>query len=109
MRFLRHRDRGAGVASSRAVQFTAGQNEIAGETSSTLKAFADHGEIGAAMPDDGGNSSSVISKFAEAGIDPGQLAEQLQRDGAESFVKSWNELIEGLSTKIAALAKAGSV
>ena len=53
----------------------------------TLLAFADHGELGELLPDDGGDAEKVIAKFAKAGIDHDQLAADLQREGTESFVK----------------------
>src|SRR5207342_3316587 len=34
----------------------------------TLKALADHGAIGAAMPTDGGDADEVLARFAAAGI-----------------------------------------
>ena len=72
----------------------------------TLKAFADHGAVGAAMPADGGDCETVIAEFTKAGIDVDALASQLQRDGAASFVNSWNELMGVIATKSAALKHA---
>jgi transaldolase len=72
----------------------------------TLKAFADHGEIGSPMPADGGDCEEVLSQFAKAGIDVDALAAQLQEDGAKSFVASWNELLGVIDSKSAALKKA---
>ena len=72
----------------------------------TLKAFADHGEVGAPMPADGGDCEAVLAKFAEAGIDIDALATKLQDEGADAFVKSWNELINVVSAKGEALATA---
>ena len=69
----------------------------------TLKAFADHGELGPAMPADGGDSEAVLSEFERAGIDVGALAAQLQQEGAAAFVKSWNELLAVIASKSAAL------
>jgi len=69
----------------------------------TLKALADHGEIGPVMADDGGDCERVLAEFAEAGIDVADLAEQLQDEGAKSFVKSWNELLAVIASKRAAL------
>jgi transaldolase len=73
---------------------------------STLKALADHGEIGPILPADGGDCETVLAEFAKAGIDPGALAAQLQDEGAKSFVKSWKELMTVIASKSAALAKA---
>jgi transaldolase len=69
----------------------------------TLKALADHGEIGPVMAADGGDCEEVIAEFAETGINVGNLAAQLQDEGAKSFVKSWNELLAVIATKSAAL------
>ena len=37
----------------------------------------------------------MLAQFANAGIDVDALAAQLQDEGAESFVKSWNDLMAG--------------
>ncbi len=71
----------------------------------TLKAMGDHGEVGAALPADGGDCEAVLDQFAKAGIDIGALAIQLQNDGAKSFVKSWNELMSVIAAKSATLSK----
>jgi transaldolase len=72
----------------------------------TLLAFADHGDVGAATPADGGNCEAVLADFAKAGVDIDALAARLQDEGAESFVKSWNELMGVISAKSASLGKA---
>ena len=72
----------------------------------TLKALAEHSELGALLPADGGDCEEVLARFARAGIDIDALAAQLQEDGAKSFVKSWDELMEVIASKSAALAKA---
>ena len=73
----------------------------------TLKALADHGEVGPILPAHGGDSEAVLARFAKAGIDIGALAARLQDEGARSFVKSWEELLECLVSKSEALKKAG--
>jgi transaldolase len=73
----------------------------------TLKALADHGEIGPILPADGGDCEAVLAEFGRAGIDVDALAAQLQDEGAKSFVASWNELMAVIASKSAALAKAG--
>jgi transaldolase len=74
----------------------------------TLKALANHQEIGSILPADGGNCEEVLSQFSKAGIEVGPLAAQLQEEGAKSFVKSWNELISGLAPNSVALKKVAS-
>lgn len=65
----------------------------------TLHAFVDHGEVGDLMPADGGQSEATLAKFAKAGVNYDQLAASLQSEGAEAFVKSWNELLTCLRSK----------
>ena len=72
----------------------------------TLKALADHGEIGAMLPHDGGNAEAELAEFTKAGVDIDALAEQLQREGADAFVKSWDDLLACIVDKSAALKKA---
>ena len=69
----------------------------------TLKAFADHGEVGALMPPDGGDCEQVLQQFVNAGVDIDALGAQLQIDGAKAFVNSWNELLGGIESKSAVL------
>jgi transaldolase len=70
----------------------------------TLLAFAEHGAVRSAMPKDGGDAEKVLENFAQAGIDVKALAAKLQVDGAQSFVKSWEELMHVIQEKSAALA-----
>jgi transaldolase len=68
----------------------------------TLHAFAAHGEVGAVLGQDGGNSAEVLLEFTRHGIDPETLARKLQEDGATSFVASWKDLMGVIATKSAA-------
>jgi len=72
----------------------------------TLKAFADHGEIGPVMSPNGGDSEAVLAQFAKAGIDVDALAARLQDEGAKAFSNSWNSLMGVIASKSAALEKA---
>jgi transaldolase len=65
----------------------------------TLLDFADHGEIGDLLPADGGNSEATLYAFEQARVDVFELANQLQREGAESFEQSWNDLMACLEAK----------
>lgn len=73
----------------------------------TLKALADHGELGAILPADGGDGEEVLAQFAKAGVDVEALASQLQDKGAKAFVKSWHELMEVIVSKSADLQEKG--
>jgi transaldolase len=70
----------------------------------TLLAFAERGTVKTPMPKDGGDAEEVLKRFAAAGVDVDKLAATLQVDGAQSFVKSWAELLQRISEKGAALA-----
>ncbi len=72
----------------------------------TLKAFADHGELGSALPMDGGDCETVLAEFGRTGVDVDALAAQLQDEGAKSFVKSWNDLLEVIASKCVGLREA---
>ena len=72
----------------------------------TLLALADHGDVGAATPADGGDCEAVLAEFVKAGVDIDALAARLQDEGAESFVRSWNELMGVIAAKSAALGMA---
>jgi transaldolase len=74
----------------------------------TLHAFAEHGEVKGTLPADGGDAEELLGEFARAGVDDTQLAARLQREGAESFAKSWNALIDRIATKSAALTQSKS-
>jgi transaldolase len=72
----------------------------------TLLAFAKDGKVGAAMSADGGEAEALLAQFAKAGVDIDVLAKKLQVDGAKAFVDSWNELMQRIAKKSAALTAA---
>jgi transaldolase len=72
----------------------------------TLKAFADHGKVGDAIRADGGDSEAVLAEYTKAGVDLSALAAKLQKDGADSFVASWDSLMGVIGSKATALKKA---
>lgn len=45
----------------------------------------------------------AIRELAHAGVSVNDLATRLQREGAKAFVKSWNDLIAVVASKIDAL------
>ncbi|HEX5064873.1 MAG TPA: transaldolase [Myxococcota bacterium] len=74
---------------------------------STLKALAEHQDVGPLMPADGGDCEAVLARFEECGVDLTGLAARLQDEGAEAFVKSWDDLLAGIASKGAAVGEAG--
>jgi transaldolase len=81
------------------IKALAAPNTVNTMPEATLKAFADHGELGQAMPLDGGDCEDVIARFAKIGVDVDALAAQLQTEGAKAFSDSWNELMKVIESK----------
>jgi transaldolase len=69
----------------------------------TLLAFADHGNP-CAMPTDGAAAEAALAQFRAAGVDLDGLARRLQEEGAQSFLKSWRHLMQGIASRRAAVA-----
>ncbi len=88
------------------IEALAAPNTVNTMPEATLIAFADHGEVAAPMPPDGGDCEAVLAQFGKAGLDVDALAARLQDEGAKAFVKSWNELMAVIASKSAALEKA---
>jgi transaldolase len=51
------------------------------------------------MARDGGDSERELDAFANEGVDIDALAERLQTEGAEAFVKSWRNLMRNIEQK----------
>jgi transaldolase len=73
----------------------------------TLIAFSEHGQLGGALPRNGGSCEQVLADFGKAGIDLGKLAEDLQSQGARSFDDSWQKLLNAIQTKSKTLQEVG--
>ena len=80
----------------------AAPNTINTMPDSTLLAYADHGTITHLMAEDGGDCDAQLAAFTAAGIDLGGLAHDLQVEGAEAFVSSWNELMARVAKQASA-------
>jgi transaldolase len=72
----------------------------------TLLAFSDHGRVSGTLSRDGGDAEQVLAEFASAGIDMNKLAADLQEEGAQSFVESWQDLLNSIESKSKSLKAA---
>jgi transaldolase len=70
---------------------------------STLQAFDDHGRVVEPMRSDGGDAQATLEEFKSAGVDVDELAFTLQSEGANSFVKSWDDLLKRIEEQVAAV------
>lgn len=87
------------------IEALAAPNTINTMPEKTLLAFAGHAAMQGSLPADGGDAEAVLAAFAKAGVDVDALAATLQREGAQSFARSWNELLGRIASKSAALAQ----
>lgn len=81
------------------VEALAAPNTINTVPEKTLLAFAEHGTVNGSMPPEGGDAEKVLAAFGKAGVDVAALAQQLQREGAEAFSKSWDSLLKVIAEK----------
>lgn len=65
----------------------------------TLRAFVDHGRAPTVMAADGLAAGATLRLFRKAGIDLKSLAARLQVEGAESFARSWRQLMARIAEK----------
>jgi transaldolase len=67
----------------------------------TLEAFDDHGTLARRIDADVDEARAVWQSLRDVGVDMGQVAAQLEREGVSSFQKSFDQLISSLETKAA--------
>jgi transaldolase len=72
----------------------------------TLEAFVDHGTLSCTVDATYEEADRVWQALADIGVDMDDVADQLEREGVDAFMKSFDELIGALETKAAEL-KAG--
>jgi transaldolase len=70
----------------------------------TLRAFADHGEVGPTLEADPAGAQRTLTDTAAAGIDLGSVTAELEREGVKSFCDSYDELLDCLESKLGVLA-----
>lgn len=65
----------------------------------TLLKLGEHGTLGRILSSGGGDAEELTFKISRLGIDTDVLGAQLQKEGAASFVKSWNEMMDVVASK----------
>jgi transaldolase len=89
------------------IEALAAPDTIATIPEKTLRAFAERGKLKGALAIDGGDAESVLARFGSTGVDVDRLATELQRDGVQAFVRSWEELLQCIAYKGVTLADSG--
>jgi len=85
------------------IKALASPNTVNTMPEATLLKFGEHGTLGRILSAGGGESDEVVFKLSRLGIDMDALAAQLQKEGADSFVKSWDEMMAVVASKAQAL------
>ena len=97
-----------GVPDTLYINALAAPNTVNTIPEKTLLAFAEHGKVGGVLPPDEGYAEALLAEFTRDGINDEALAAELQREGAESFAKSWDDLLSNLAAKAQSFRVAGS-
>ncbi len=74
----------------------------------TIEAFLDHGKVARTVDASYGEAQAVADGLAKLGISLDELTRQLEKEGIDSFVASYDDLLEGVGAKRAQLANAVS-
>jgi len=69
----------------------------------TLEAFEDHGAVARVIDADPDDAARTLARLEGVGVDMADVAATLEDEGVHSFAKSFDELIQTLSDKAAAL------
>jgi transaldolase/glucose-6-phosphate isomerase len=70
----------------------------------TLDAFRDHGRVQPTLEQDVDGARRDLDALAQLGVDLEEVAEALQREGLDSFARSFDQLLESLDAKRQAMA-----
>ena len=73
----------------------------------TLRAFADHGEIGPSLDADASRAEETLRGAEAAGLDLAALTAELEHEGVRSFCDSYHQLITCIETKLSQPGLAG--
>jgi transaldolase len=65
----------------------------------TLRAFADHGAVGAVLDPDPLDAEAMIREAAALGVDLEAVAGELEREGVQAFADSYESLLAGIVAK----------
>jgi transaldolase len=73
----------------------------------TMEAFLDHGTVARTVDADYTGAHKVVHDLEAIGISLKEITSQLETDGIDTFVKSYDELLAGVDAKRTQLAQVG--
>jgi transaldolase len=66
----------------------------------TLKAYADHGEAGTPVQQTYDDATATMQAIADAGVDLEDVFRQIEDEGVQKFVDSWDELTASVKSEL---------
>ncbi|HVN88390.1 MAG TPA: transaldolase [Candidatus Binataceae bacterium] len=72
----------------------------------TMDAYRDHGQPRATVEDKLAEARAIVSRLASAGIDLDEVGEDLQREGVDAFIKSFDDLLGTIKKRLSSAAAA---
>jgi transaldolase len=70
----------------------------------TMDAYRDHGKPRVSIEDDVAGARDSVRRLAASGIDLEAVGDELQREGVEAFIKSFDDLVGAIKKRLAAAA-----
>ena len=65
----------------------------------TIEAFEDHGNVARTVDANSNEAERILSEISSLGIDLEEVGDVLETEGIDSFIVSFENLIESLSVK----------
>jgi transaldolase len=66
----------------------------------TLRAFADHGEVGEPLTADASEAERVLAAAGDAGLDLARITAELEREGVEAFCDSYAQILSAMEQEL---------
>jgi transaldolase len=70
----------------------------------TLRAFADHGEVGGTMDTGLDDAERVLADAQREGLDLRRITTELEQEGVDAFCDSYDELLDCVESRLGAIA-----
>lgn len=75
----------------------------------TMRAFADHGEVGPLLDRDAAQADDTLRRALDAGVDLAAITAELERDGVTSFCDAYHELLACIETRLDGSRRGASI
>jgi len=66
----------------------------------TIEAYRDHGDPADRIEEDLDEAKNLLKNLPNAGIDMNKIAQQLEDEGVEKFIKPFDKLIKAIEEKV---------